>query len=158
MEHRATRGTHSARHYRPTRLRNRKWPVGGPSRKQHIPEVYGDLAEWSTLWKPQGTSMIYSLVARRPSLIAQIHLTPSGLNWIRTIYPSPPHRTAVLVLSRRRYSNTQQKRGKTRRKAKQRKRQEDTMASPVCSCCMNGMALPSHPWTRYATPWSGRLS
>jgi hypothetical protein len=48
MEHRATHGTHSARDYRPRRLRIRKWPVDGPSRKQHLPEVYGDLAEWST--------------------------------------------------------------------------------------------------------------
>jgi hypothetical protein len=89
--------------------------------------------------------MIYSLVAQRPSLIAQIHLTLSGLNWIRTIYPSLLHKTTVPALSRRRYSNKQQKR-KRRQKAKERrKRQGDTMASPVCLCYTNGIALLSHP-------------
>jgi hypothetical protein len=50
MEHRATRGTV---HTVPGIIDLEgsgiaSGPVGGPSRKQHLPEVYGDLAEWST--------------------------------------------------------------------------------------------------------------
>jgi hypothetical protein len=50
---------------------------------------------------------------------------------MRTIYLSPPYRMTVPVLSHRRYSNTQQKRGRRQKMKKRMKRQEGKTASPV---------------------------
>jgi hypothetical protein len=71
--------------------------------------------------------------------------------------PAPQDNRASVEPQALQQHTTEEGQGETEGEAEEEEA-EDTMASPVYSCCMNGMAPLSHLRIRYATLWSGRLS